>query len=138
MSINRGSVIVLLAFFVLMFNTSASAQNIAGGISSGISVLPGPIIITPNRLNPQQYDLRLLVPTPLLSPALPAPTPQLSRTVIYQNKSGEIKMITVPPSPPKVQNEKIDAELVDCEKICADECKEDRECLTICMKACEE
>ena len=59
MSIKKGSVIILLVIFVLMFDTSASAQSITGGMSSSISVLPGPIVITPNQLNPQLYDLKL-------------------------------------------------------------------------------
>lgn len=131
-------VFVLLAFTVLISSPS-SAQTIRTPSPGGMSGLPGPIVITPNQFSPQQYDLKLLTPhTPSLSPVTPGSTPRPSRKVIYENQKGEIKIISVPPPPPKESNEKIDAELVDCKKECVKVCMGDLECSSICKKACEE
>lgn len=131
-------VFVLLGFIVLISSPS-SAQTIGTPSLGGISGLPATIIITPNPLNPQKFDFKLLPPlTPTLTPVTPAPVPQPSRRVIYENQRGEIKVITVPPPPPKEPSEKVDAHLAHCKKECEKMCEGDSKCLPICKKVCEE
>jgi hypothetical protein len=131
--------IVFIGFSVSTIPATASAQSIPIRTQSGPG-LPGPIIIIPDSSNPQKYEIKLLSPAQAISPSAPAPIPSQSneRKVIYENKKGEIKAITIPPPSGKTDKEEIEAHVAHCKKKCIYICKNDLKCLSVCRDACEE